>query len=113
MNRIIAIIIAVLVSSVSLARDDGRYATSQLKSWFDGLTSHKGLCCSFADGQSVQDVDWESSNGQYRVYIYGQWILVPADAVVTVPNKFGLAVVWPYIEGTEVKIRCFIAGALS
>ena len=40
------------------ARDnDGKYANSPLKSWFDQLASGKGLCCSFADGVSVQDVD--------------------------------------------------------
>jgi len=35
---------------VALVRDDGRYANSPLKSWFDRLASGNGLCCSFADG---------------------------------------------------------------
>jgi hypothetical protein len=30
------------------------------------------------------------------VRIYGQWLVVPDDAVVTEPNRFGPAVVWPY-----------------
>ena len=36
----------------------------------------------------------------------------PPDALVTVSNKFGLAVVWPYkdYEG-RTQIRCFIPGA--
>jgi hypothetical protein len=38
---------------VALARDDGRYANSPLKSWFDRLASGNGLCCSFADGFST------------------------------------------------------------
>jgi hypothetical protein len=38
---------------VALVRDDGRYANSPLKSWFDRLASRKGLCCSFADGFRV------------------------------------------------------------
>jgi hypothetical protein len=54
------------------------------------------LCCSFADGFSVQDVDWDTLDGQYRVRIYGQWFVVPDEAVVTEPNRFGPAVVWPY-----------------
>ena len=41
---------------VALARDDGRYANSPLKSWFDQLASGKGLCCSFADGFRVDNV---------------------------------------------------------
>jgi hypothetical protein len=38
---------------VTLARDDGRYGNSPLKSWFDHLASGKGMCCSFADGFRV------------------------------------------------------------
>ena len=34
------------------------HTNSPLKPWFDRLASGKGLCCSFADGFSVQDVDW-------------------------------------------------------
>ena len=38
---------------------DGKYANSPLKQWFDSLASRRGFCCSFADGQSVEDVDWD------------------------------------------------------
>ena len=74
---------------VALARDDGRYANSPLKSWFDRLASGNGLCCSFADGFRVDDVDWDTQDGHYRVQLNGEWIVVPDDAVVTEPNKFG------------------------
>ena len=50
----------ILLSGRLVARDDGRFANSPLKPWFDRLASGKGLCCSFADGFSVQDVDWET-----------------------------------------------------
>jgi hypothetical protein len=95
-----------------LARDDGRFADSPLKPWFDRLASGKGLCCSFADGFRVQDVDWDTQDEHYRVRIYGQWVVVPDAAVVTEPNRFGPAVVWPYrdIDGTT-QIRCFMPGA--
>ena len=53
----------------ALARDDGRYANSPLKEWFNRLASGKGLCCSFADGYVVEDPDWKSSNGHYQVGI--------------------------------------------
>jgi hypothetical protein len=52
-----------LVSNQLNARDDGRFANSPLKPWFDRLASGKGLCCSFADGFSVQDVDWDTQDG--------------------------------------------------
>jgi hypothetical protein len=45
--------------SPAFARDDGRYADDTLKYWFDHLSSNRGLCCSFADGFSVSDVNWD------------------------------------------------------
>lgn len=106
---------------MTLIADDGRFAGSPLKSWFDGLASGKGLCCSFADGVSIRDVDWDTASvadatGQahivYRVRLDGQWIDVPPEAVVTGPNKFGPAVVWPYKGANgETLIRCFLPGA--
>jgi len=98
-------------NSVS-ARDDGRYANSPLKPWFDQLASGKGLCCSFADGVKVENVDWDTQNGRYRVRLNGQWIIVPDAALVTEPNKFGPAVVWPYQDSDGItQIRCFMPGA--
>ena len=103
---------AILVPAQLVARDDGRFANSPLKPWFDRLASGKGLCCSFADGFSVQDVDWDTQEGHYRVRIYGQWFVVPDAAVVTEPNRFGQAVVWPYNDRYgDTQIRCFIPGA--
>jgi hypothetical protein len=94
------------------ARDDGRYANSPLKSWFDRLASGRGLCCSFADGLNVENVDWGTQDGHYRVRLHGEWIVVPDDAVVTEPNKFGRAVVWPYMGADgQTQIRCFLPGA--
>jgi hypothetical protein len=49
----------------------------------------KGLCCSFADGVTVQDVDWDTQDGHYRVRIFGQWLVVPDTAIVNEPNRFG------------------------
>ena len=109
-----ALYLTTLVSNQLNARDDGRFANSPLKPWFDRLASGKGLCCSFADGFSVQDVDWDTQDGHYRVRIYGQWFVVPDDAVVAEPNRFGPAVVWPYNDRYgNTEIRCFMAGAGS
>jgi hypothetical protein len=49
--------IAVLLASASVALAVGDWKTSPLHHWFDGLASKKGLCCSYADGVAVSDVD--------------------------------------------------------
>ncbi len=59
--------IAMFAPSRLYARDDGRFTNSSLKEWFDRLASRNGLCCAFADGVSLQDVDWDSQEGHYRV----------------------------------------------
>lgn len=102
-----------------------------LKAWFDNLSSGKGLCCSFADGSAVKDVDWDTAevcdgnmqggSGQsqekvcqtlYRVRLHGEWIVVPLNAVVTEPNRYGPAVVWTYQDSAGVtQVRCFLSGA--
>ena len=107
----VALCSIVLAPASLSARDDGRFANSPLKSWFDRLASGKGLCCSFADGFRVDNVDWDTQDGHYRVRLNGEWIVVPDSAVVSEPNKFGPAVVWPYM-GTDgqTQIRCFLPG---
>lgn len=108
----IALCLVAFAPTQALARDDGRFANSPLKPWFDKLASGKGLCCSFADGLKVEDVDWDTQEGHYRVRLDGRWIIVPDAALVTEPNKFGPAVVWPYQDATgATQIRCFIPGS--
>ncbi len=109
-----ALLIVLFVSfgGPAFARDDGRYAHDPLKYWFDNLSSDQGMCCSFADGLSISDVDWEVKNGHYRVLLHGDWITVPDSAVVTEPNRYGPAVVWPYMDSDgNTNIRCFLPGA--
>lgn len=112
--RALLAILFLLTCLPAQARDNGQWANSPLKQWFDGLASGKGLCCSFADGLAIKDVDWDthgtSPNSGYRVRIGGVWIEVPKDAAVTVPNKFGAAVVWPYVEDGKTLVRCFLPG---
>jgi hypothetical protein len=49
-----------VIPGLLVAREDGRFTNSPLKPFFDNLASGNGLCCSFADGFSVQDVDWNT-----------------------------------------------------
>src|ERR1700747_959735 len=76
--------------SPAVARDlDGRFANSPLHNWFESLRSGKGPCCSDADGRALSDVDWETKDGHYRVFIEGEWWDVPDEAVIKEPNRAG------------------------
>jgi hypothetical protein len=88
------VLIFLLLCTPALAHDPSH---PELNEWFNRLASGKGLCCSFADGLVVSDVDWESKDGHYRVRLEGRWIDVPDDAVITEPNRAGRTMVWPYI----------------
>jgi hypothetical protein len=87
-----------------------------LDTWFNRLASKGGFqCCSFVDGSSIADVDWDTTviNGEsrYRVRIDHQWIVVSPEEVVEGPNKYGPAVAWIYRDSTGVpNIRCFMPG---
>jgi len=54
------ILVFLLLCPPALAHDPSH---PELNEWFDRLASGKGLCCSFADGFVVSDVDWESKDG--------------------------------------------------
>jgi hypothetical protein len=59
----------------------------------------------------VQDVDWDTQDGRYRVRLQGEWVVVPT-ALASEPNRFGPAVVWPYFDANgATQIRCFMPGA--
>ena len=104
------VLILLLLCSPALAHDAGH---PELNEWFNRLASGRGLCCSFADGSAVGDVDWESKDGHYRVRLEGRWIDVPDDAVVTEPNRAGRTMVWPMRFEGETFIRCFMPGSMA
>lgn len=119
-----ALVLAGLLLAPAAARDDGRYAASPLKPWFDSLRSERwGACCSDADGSAVSDVDWRSEAGHYQVRLGGIWLEVPDDTVIKGPNRAGRAMVWPMtgtIDGhgtlqslQGITIRCFMPGPMS
>ena len=93
-----------------------------MRTWFDGLSSGKGPCCSGADGRSIADADWNSSSGHYRVRVPRRneddselvWIDVPDEALITEPNRIERTIVWPiWINGYGVSIRCFMPGRMT
>jgi len=109
----VAVSLVALPLQLAIARDDGRYTNSPLKSWFESLRSSRGLCCSGADGVAIADPDWESKDGHYRVRLDGEWITVPDDAVVTEPNRSGRTMVWPVKSALGTSIRCFMPGSMG
>lgn len=117
--------IAILLASTSVAFAAGDWTKSPLHHWFEGLASKKGLCCSYADGVAISDVDWGTEvlekpitladgtqeRNVYWVIVDGQKLIVPPDSVVAEHNRYGRAVVWPFRDLTDqLQIRCFMPG---
>jgi len=103
-------LILLLLCAPALAHDPSH---PELNDWFNKLQSGRGLCCSFADGFAVSDVDWESKDGRYRVRLENKWIDVPDDALITEPNRVGRTMVWPLRFNGETFIRCFMPGSMG
>jgi hypothetical protein len=111
------ILIFLLMLFPSAAHDRTR---PDLNGWFDQLASGKGPCCSTVDGYTVQDADWDTIDGHYRVRIQNkaipgdpyEWVDVPSDAVITQPNLFGRTMVWPFYSVRGTTIRCFMPGPM-
>ena len=124
-SLMVAMGILLAFAGAAFARDDGRYAASPLKSWFDSLRSGKGPCCSDADGSALSDSDWTVTGRRYRVRvpryqteIDGRpnemvWVDVPDDAVITEPNRAGRTMVWPTYGYGGLQIRCFMPGSMT
>ena len=106
--------LVVLGSGCAQAHDDGRYANSPRKPWFESLQSKRGgKCCANADGIALSDVDWDTKDGHYRVHLKWGWIDVPDDAVIKQPNLAGRTMVRPsYVAGYPI-IRCFMLGTMT
>ena len=109
-----------LFLALILIHDKGR---PDLDTWFKGLQSQKGLCCSYVDGITVEEPDWESHDGHYRVRIPREkngremvWVDVPDEAVIKEPNLLGKTVVWPWYNKVDASrrpfIQCFIPGTM-
>jgi hypothetical protein len=106
--------VAATIGMSANARDDGRYTNSPLKGWFESLHSRAGgPCCADADGTALDEVDWDTQDGHYRVRLQGNWVVVPDDAVITEPNRAGRTFVWPYYVNGRAMIRCFMPGSMT
>lgn len=88
------------------------------REWVRNLTDNDGSgCCDDADGI---DPVWrmsESSESGYEVMVDGKWLEVEKRALITKPNKIGVARAWKgrrwneQTQKSETFIRCFVPGA--
>jgi hypothetical protein len=111
----------VVAAAVILIRDPtGKWAGNPLEPWFQSLQNNLGrYCCAEADGHPLDEGEWDIKDNKYRVFIEGEWIVVPDHAVISGPNKFGRAIVWirkdAHIASGELhditRIHCFIPGS--
>lgn len=106
-NVIIVLVMVLLFAKYAHAHDHGR---PDLTDWYKALRTDSGPCCDGSDSQAIEDPDWESQGGHYRVRIEGNWVEVPAGAVLPGPNLDGRALVWPYTSGGVLTVRCFMRG---
>lgn len=108
---VLAWIVYVLVSITPAQGHD--HNRPELQEWFIGLHSRgKVACCDGSEAVRLEDVDWDTHDGHYRVRLDGTWVDVPDDAVVDGPNRAGPTMVWPfYLDGKLLGIRCFMPGA--
>ncbi len=107
--RIIALAILFVALAWSYAYPHDR-AHPELDSWFMRLQSkNKVSCCEGSDATRVEDADWDSKDGHYRVRLEGEWVDVPDEAVIEEPNKAGVVLVWPWrVNGKLDHVRCFL-----
>jgi hypothetical protein len=109
-----------LAAAVLLVRDPtGKWANDPLQPWFESLRNKNGLsCCARADGRPLDEGEWDIKDNTYRVFVQGEWIVVPDNAVLLGPNKFGKAMVWLWPPKVAVwgwptsnLIICFMPGS--
>jgi hypothetical protein len=100
-----------LAPGIGLARDTTGLSdslTQEQREWVRGLRAANGAsCCDDADGI---DPVWDIADGQYRVRYGGRWLTVSSDALLTQPNRIGVARAWLAHGEGEVFVRCFLPG---
>ena len=110
-----------LAAAVILIRDPtGKWAGDPLQPWFEALRNKAGAyCCARADGHPLDEGEWDIKDNHYRVFVTGEWAVVPDDTVILGPNKFGKAIVWLVNQGEvetvlsplSTRILCFMPGS--
>jgi hypothetical protein len=97
------------LGSAALAFDNGQYdnVPPDIRAWFKGVVAPNGVpCCDIADGHRTE---YDYRDGAYWVPIEGQWMPVPAHAIIRDRgNPVGEAVVWYVHHRGAIIISCFV-----
>jgi hypothetical protein len=98
-----------VLASAAFAFDNGQYdnVPADVRAWFKGVVAPNGVpCCDMADGHRTE---YDFREGAYWVPIEGQWMAVPAHAVIRDRgNPVGEAVVWYVHHRGSIIISCFV-----
>src|SRR6201995_3279574 len=93
----------------ALAFDNGQYndVPADIRAWFKSVMAPNGVpCCDIADGHRTE---YDVRDGAYWVPIEGQWMPVPAHAVIRDRgNPVGEAVVCNVPHRGAIIISCFV-----
>lgn len=109
----VAVAVILLVTTFPARAHDA--ARPDLNDWYLSLHSGRGPCCGGPkeDATQLDELQWERDAQGYRVFVRGEWVRVPDEAVVPVPNREGRALVWyGFVDGHPV-VRCFLPGDLT
>jgi len=97
--------------------------------WYDMSRSDRGGLVGGPEAMHLSNVDWTTPDNASHHYrgkpvnvgayerarhseeVDSMWVDVPDDAVIDVPNKEGIALVWPTYGYLGATVRCFMPGA--
>ncbi|WP_409998594.1 hypothetical protein [Bradyrhizobium sp. SZCCHNRI2010] len=96
-------------ATAAFAFDNGQFENvpPDIRAWFKSVIAPNGVpCCDISDGHRT---DYQVRDGSYWVPIEGQWMQVPAHAVIRDRgNPVGEAVVWYVHHRGSIVISCFV-----
>jgi hypothetical protein len=97
------------LTGAAFAFDNGQYENvpPDIRAWFKGVVAPNGVpCCDMADGHRTE---YDVRGGAYWVPIEGEWMPVPAHAIIRDRgNPVGEAVVWYVHHRGSIIISCFV-----
>jgi hypothetical protein len=98
-----------VLTSAALAFDNGQFENvpPDIRAWFKGVMAPNGVpCCDISDGHRTE---YNFREGSYWVPIEGEWMAVPAHAIIRDRgNPVGEAVVWYVHHRGSIIISCFV-----
>ncbi|WOH83623.1 hypothetical protein RX327_11070 [Bradyrhizobium sp. BEA-2-5] len=98
-----------MMAGAALAFDNGQYdhVPPDIRAWFKSVIAPNGVpCCDISDGHRTE---YDVRGGAYWVPIDGQWMEVPARAIIRDRgNPVGQAVVWYVHHRGAIIISCFV-----